>query len=107
MAYNVPEKTLDTARALCTFILKRCGGASAIANTIGETRQGVATWIGSGDIPHTKIYDVANALDVDPWLLSYHKLMQIFGEKSPTLQSIVAESFLKEDDKKWVLDQLR
>lgn len=89
---------------MASELMTLCGGATAIANTIGHKRQNVYAWITTGDIPHSNIYDVADALYVTPWTIGYHKLMQIFGTDCPEFKEVVLGAPLREETKVAILE---
>ena len=89
MAYEVPTNVIKASKKLSKCLLLTCGGSSGIANSLGIARQLVFTWMAAGYVPLVKVYEVAQLLNVSPWLLSYHKLMEVFGEESPAFLDVL------------------
>jgi hypothetical protein len=89
MSYVVPENLIEASKELCKSILAAGGGHSAVANSIGCDRQYVYQWGKQGYVPLAKVYDVATVLNVSEWAVSYHKLMEVFGEKAPELETVL------------------
>lgn len=98
MSYEVPEHLINASQELCRSILAAGGGHSALANSIGCDRQYVYQWNRQGYVPLAKVHDVSSVLNVSEWAVSYHKLMEIFGLKSPSLHAVLENTPLPEGD---------
>ncbi len=73
-------------------MIQKFGGYSEVGRIVGLERQTLHTACTNGAVTLTTVYQVAKALDLDPWALSYAKLYAIFGEDSPDFQGIVTKS---------------
>jgi len=106
MGYVVPKNIIKASSLLCQSILTASGGASAIANTLDWDRQYVHKYMQRGYIPLVQVYDISQLLKVSEWTISYHKLMEVFGEGSPKIETVIRESGLLPAEKRRILDVL-
>lgn len=104
MAYKVPLNIIKASKALCVSIIKSSGGPSAIANSLEYNRQYVFKWVKLGYVPLVQAYDVSQLLKVSQWVISYHKLLEVFGENAPSFSETVKDSPLLPAEKKRILD---
>ena len=91
------------AETLCRSIIEAFGGYSAIANRVDTSRQHVYAADISGCVGLSLVYRMAKELNVSPWTLSYKKLYQVFGEDSPSLETVVKDSPLLPAEKQSIL----
>lgn len=107
MAYKVPSNLVKASKLLCVSVLEQCGGSAAVANSLGYNRQYVHKWITNGYVPLVQVYDVSKLLGVSQWVLSFHKLSEVFGEAAPSFESVVKKTPLLPAQKQKVLAALR
>lgn len=106
MGFPVPKNVIQASKQLCISVLSHSGGQSAIANSLGWGRQYFFKCQKKGYVPLSQVYDVSRLLEVSEWALCYYKLKEVFGEKSPTLESVIDHTDILTEDKERILDIL-
>lgn len=90
VAYKVPKNIKRASKLLLKYVIHNSGGQSAVALKCKISRQLVKTFLDYGYVPLTRVYDVSKNLGINLYVLSYSRLMEVFGEK------IIAFSLLLE-----------
>lgn len=104
MKYKLPPNIIPASKMLFRCIVDAAGGSSEVGSKTGFIRQAIHNFETSGYVPLVRVNEVATGLKLTPWHLSYFKLMQVFGDKSPSFYKLVKEcSLLSAEDKAKIL----
>lgn len=86
----------DAQQAMLFALLEHFGGTTEVMKILRKklkdpdiTRQVYFNWAKRGNVPLEKVADVASALGVSPYVLSYKKVSQFHGT-NPSWQTVVA-----------------
>jgi len=95
VSYVVPDSIKRKAKLLLDYIIEYHGGYAEVGAKTNSVRQRIYTYIVYGYVPLSNVYTIAKPLKVSVWALSYVKLAEVFGEQSPSFESVVNDlSFL-------------
>lgn len=101
---KIPANLKSAAKLLLNFIIQKYGGYSEVGRLVGLERQTLHTACTNGAITLTTVHQVAKALGISPWALSYVKLYTVFGKDSADFEGVVnTSSTLSEEDKEKIL----
>jgi len=91
MKYKVTSNIKLASSLMLRYIIDYYGGQTEVARLNKLTRQLVQTFVGYGYVPLSTVYSVAVTLKVPIWALSYTKLMEVFGENTPALDTVIKD----------------
>lgn len=99
---------VKASKLLFRCIIDAAGGSSKVGAKAGFTRQAIHNFEAAGYVPLTRVYEVASELELTAWHLSYFKLMEVFGDRSPSFYKIVEECpLLSTKDKAKILKLMK
>jgi len=104
MRYKVNSHIKLASSLMLKYIIEYYGGKSEVARMSKLTRQVVQTFGNYGYVPLSTVYSIAVALKVPIWGLSYAKLMEVFGENTPSIDTILKDlKILSTEQKEQIL----
>lgn len=95
--------TVKAAKLLVKSLVLAAGGYSAVANSLGISRQYVYTYTRKGYFPVETSYKFATSLGLSPWSLCYVILYRILGEEAKDFEKVVKETPLLDAEKAAIL----
>jgi hypothetical protein len=104
MRFKVSSSIENASKLLLRTIIERLEGTTNVGNMVGLLRQDIHKFKTEGYVPLKQVYSIAKDLKVKVWHLSYYKLMEVHGNDSPHMSTLVKElPFLTKEDKAKIL----